>query len=62
MQTENGKRNVAAVIFIPVSAEMAAEAPSSMFAQAMMLLMRQSTIQIRCAAVPGVYQYHYSPY
>jgi len=58
MQTENGKRNVAAVIFIPVSAEMAAEAPSNMFAQAIMLLMRQSTIQMRCAAVPGTYQCH----
>jgi len=60
MQTENGKRNVAAVIFIPVSAEMAAEAPRSMFAQAMILLMRQSTIQMRCAAVPGTYQRHQS--
>jgi len=59
MQTENGKRNVAAVIFIPVNAVIAAEAPSSMFAQAMILLMRQSTIQIRCAAVPVTGQCHH---
>jgi hypothetical protein len=50
--TPTGNKNVAATTCIPVIAGIAADAPKSMFAQAIMLFTRHKNIKTICATLP----------
>ena len=52
--TPTGSKKVAAIICIPVNAEIAAEAPSSMFATAKRLFTKHKNMNTKCAIVPGI--------
>lgn len=50
--TPIGNKNVAAMMFIPVRAVIAADAPSNMFATANKLFTKQRNMKTKCATVP----------